>query len=193
MFLHHIVTRQDDALIKKAFCAQADQPVKGDWVIVVKEDMDHIGLGHLTFDDIAGMSKEALRTMVKAKAGDTAWRELKVKSSKMAHLKYESFSMQAYLTAECNLSNRAKRALFRWRSHTISVQQNWGMKDSKCPLCKTADDTQYHLLTCPELKTPPPWNIESVVEALRQREVLLEEKEKNQNHTLTEKQTQNIH
>ena len=105
MFLHHIVTRQDDALIKKAFSAQADQPVKGDWVIVVKEDMDHIGLGHLTFDDIAGMSKEALRTMVKAKAGDTAWRELmaqKVKSSKMAHLKYESFSMQSYLIAECN-------------------------------------------------------------------------------------------
>ena len=194
MFLHHIMTRQDDALIKRAFCAQVSQPVKGDWVIVVKEDMEYIGLGHLTFDDVARLSKESLRTIVKTKASDTAWKELmdqKRKSSKLASLKYESFSMQRYLSAESNLSNRAKRALFRWRSHTISVQQNWGMKDAKCPLCKSADDTQYHLLTCPELKTPPPWNIESVVEALRQREVILEEKEKNQDHTQTETQTQN--
>ena len=194
MFLHHILTRQDDALIKKVFCAQASQPVKGDWVLVVKEDMEYIGLGHLTFENIAGLSKGTLRTMVKAKARDTAWRELmaqKEKSSKLAPLKYASFSMQPYLTAECNLSNRAKRALFRWRSHTISVQQNWGMKNAKCPLCESADDTQYHLLTCPKLKTPQPWNIESVVEALRQREVILEEKEKNQDHTQTEKQTPN--
>ena len=51
------------------------------------------------------------------------------------------------------------------------------MKDAKCPLCKDADDTQYHLLRCPLLSVPEPWNIESVVQALRQREVLLEERE----------------
>ncbi len=59
MFLHHIVTPQDDALIKRAFRAQVSQPVKGDWVIVVKEDMEYIGLGHLTFDDVARLSKIA--------------------------------------------------------------------------------------------------------------------------------------
>ena len=26
-----------------------------------------------------------------------------------------------------------------------------GIKDRKCPLCKSADDSQYHLLTCPSL------------------------------------------
>ena len=80
------MTHQDDALIKKAFGAQANQPVKGDWVFVVKEDMEHIYLGRLTFEDIAGLSKETLLTMVKAEPSDTEWRGLvaqKEKSSKL--------------------------------------------------------------------------------------------------------------
>ena len=56
------------------------------------------------------------------------------------------------------------------------------MKDAKCPLCLEADDTQYHLLTSVKLSTPQPWNIESVVQALRQREIIIEkEKERKKN------------
>ena len=58
----------------------------------------------------------------------------------------------------------------------ISVKQNWGMKDAKCPLCNDSNDSQYHLLTCPHLARRQPWNIQSVMEALRLREILLEKK-----------------
>ena len=47
MFLHHILTREENALISQAFWAQVNQPVKGDWCIVVREDLDAIGLGYL--------------------------------------------------------------------------------------------------------------------------------------------------
>ena len=64
----------------------------------------------------------------------------------------------------------------------INVKHNMGFKEAKCPLCKEANDTQYHLLTCPSLSIPQPWNIQSVESALRQRETILEqEKENNEN------------
>ena len=56
----------------------------------------------------------------------------------------------------------------------INVKQNMGMKEAKCPLCNNANDTQYHLLTCPSLSIPQPWNIQSVEKALRLREVMIE-------------------
>ena len=45
-------------------------------------------------------------------------------------------------------------------------------------MCKVANDTQYHLLTCSKLCTPQPWNIESVVMALRQREEILDQQDR---------------
>ena len=45
-------------------------------------------------------------------------------------------------------------------------------------MCKVANDTQYHLLTCKKLSTPQPWNIESVVTALRQREEILDQEDR---------------
>ena len=61
----------------------------------------------------------------------------------------------------------------------IKVKYNFGLKTAQCPLCKEADDTQYHLLTCPTLVIPQPWNILSVESALRQREVMLEQEKEN--------------
>ena len=180
MYLHHILTRDDEALIKRAFRAQVEQPAKGDWAVVVAEDMDYIGLGHLSHDEIANTSKYSLRALVKQRIRMTAFKELlveKEKSTKLRALKYTDLSLQPYLTVECKLNNKQKCALFRWRTHMVNVKQNWGMKDAVCPLCKKADDTQYHLLTCPVTAIPEPWNIQSVIEALRRREVLLEQEQ----------------
>ena len=58
----------------------------------------------------------------------------------------------------------------------INVKKNMGVRDSKCPLCEKAEDTQYHLLTCPLLRVTQPWNIESVIHALREREIILEQR-----------------
>ena len=193
MYLHHILTRKDEALIKRVFRAQQRKPAKGEWCIVVKEDLVAIGLGHLTFENIEGMSGETLRSLVKSKINETALLQLnadKANCSKLNSLKYTHLELQPYLSTESNLNNKLKRALFRWRSHTIKVKQNIGMKDAKCPLCKIADDTQYHLLNCKMLSPPQPWNIESVVSALRQRERLLEQGEEI-SQSIKEKKTKN--
>ena len=177
MFLHHILTREENALIKRFFWAQVQQPVKGDWCLVVRQDLESIGLAELSFEKIQRMEKETLRSLLKNKVRETALNNLraeKKKRSKLSGLKYSSLECQPYLSPQSNLTNKMKRVLFRWRSHTINVLQNIGKRDALCPLCETAADTQYHLLTCPKLDIPQPWNIESVINALRKREVILE-------------------
>ena len=179
MYLHHILTRREDALITRTFWAQVQQPAKGDWCIVVREDLDAIGLGYLSYEDIRNMEEEALRMLLQIKVRETAFTKLmedKQKCSKLSGLKYSYLEMQPYLSSLSNLTNKMKRVLFRWRSHTINVKKNMGVRDSKCPLCEKAEDTQYHLLTCPLLRVAQPWNIESVIHALREREIILEQR-----------------
>ena len=182
MYLHHILTRRKDALISRAFWAQVNKPLKNDWCNVVNEDLQSIGLGHISYENIINLGQDALRELLKRKINEAAFIQLqtdKDKSSKMKSLKYCSLALQPYLNAESNLSIREKRLLFRWRSHMIKVKYNFGLKTAKCPLCKETEDTQYHLLTCPALVIPQPWNIQSVESALRQRDVMLEQEKKN--------------
>lgn len=179
MYLHHILTREEDALITRVFWAQVHQPVKGDWCLIVKEDLESIGLAELSFTDIKRMNEEDLRTIVKDKVRDTAYADLiadKKRCSKLKGLQYPKLECQPYLLAPSNLTNKMKRVLFRWRSHTINVKVNIGLKDAICPLCEEFPDTQYHLLTCKLLCPPQPWNVESVIYALRKRELILEKR-----------------
>jgi hypothetical protein len=152
MYLHHILTRTDDALIKKVFLAQVHDTGKGDWCVVVREDLDALGLEHLTFDEISKKSKESLRTLVNDKITKLAFLELeqeKQKLSKVAGIQYTKLEMQAYLSDD-QLSTRLKQLAFRWRTRMIKVGWNYGTKE-KCPLCLAGDDTQDHLLECREL------------------------------------------
>ena len=95
MFLHHILTREPSALITRVFWAQVDQPVKGDWCLVVKEDLDTIGLGHLSFETIKKYEQDTLHELVKARIKETAFINLlsdKEKCSKLKSLKYTCLS-----------------------------------------------------------------------------------------------------
>ena len=183
MYLHHILTRKEDALINRVFWAQVNQPVKGDWCLVVSEDIETIGMGHMSYKDIKSMTKEALCAVVNIKVREAAFRSLlmeKEKCSKLKLLTYPCLRLHPYLSPGSNLTNTLKRALFRWRCHAIQVKQNIGIKDAKCPLCREEGDTQYHLLTCKEICVPQPWNIESVVLALRKREIIIEKQKKSE-------------
>ena len=66
MFLHYILSRPDDDLLSTVFWAQENNPVRNDWSLQVKEDLKETGI-ELTYDEIRALSKEAFKTIVKAK------------------------------------------------------------------------------------------------------------------------------
>ena len=75
--------------------------------------------------------------------------EEKDRLKKLGGLEYIKLESQSYLNSS-NLTIRQKQLAFRWRTKMIKVAWNYGQK-TQCPLCFEADDTQNHILSCPEL------------------------------------------
>ena len=194
MYLHHILTREDDALIKRVLMAQISKTTKGDWCVVVREDLDSIGLSNLSFEDISSKTKETLKKLVTEKIIEAAFTELegeKRSLSKVAMITYEKLEIQPYLV-DANLSTRIKRLVYKWRTRMIKVGWNYGEK-VKCPICLQVDDTQIHLLECQKLHHPDelPYgfcddqgahynlreHMQQLEAAIRKRETILEESE----------------
>ena len=97
MFLHHILTRNKEALIHRVLTAQISKPVKGDWCIVVREDLDSLGLSNLSFDDISGMSKDNLKLLLNDAIAKCSFEELnsgKLNLSKIAGIVYNKLEIQ---------------------------------------------------------------------------------------------------
>ena len=191
MFLHHLLTREDNALIKRVFWAQMEKPVKGDWCLVVREDLDSLGLNLTSFTEIETKSKEQLKALLNEKMETTSLKYLnaeKQKLSKLAKNSYPKVEMQTYLV-DPHLSLKQKQLAFKWRSRMIKVGWNYGDK-GQCPICHAADDTQEHLFYCQSLKDNvdetdidknTTHNIQEHIKRLetfiRAREIMLEKKQ----------------
>ena len=191
MFLHHILTRQDDALITRVFWAQVHKPAKGDWCQVVREDLDSIGLTTTSFHDIAGMNKEGLKMLLNDQIATSSFEHLnsdKLKLSKIASKTYCKLEMQPYLVDPL-LSIKQKQLTFKWRTRMIKVGWNYGLKE-QCPLCRNADDSQGHLFHCETINDSHDstdfdennnnYNLQEHIKrleiAIRKREIVLEER-----------------
>ena len=190
LFLHHILTRSEDSLISQVFWAQVENPAKGDWCTVVAEDLKCLKLHDLQFGQISLMSKETIKTKLKTNIKEVAHNYLlnaKESLSKLSDLSYDEFSIQPYLVDPL-ISNRHKRLLFQWRTRMIKVNWNYGLKIN-CPLCDEHADTQEHLLQCAKLcdvTTTPTLFVDKVERALRMRELILEEEQRNKQKVKSE-------
>ena len=141
--------------------------------LVATQDLEDLGLGGLTFNDISVKSKYQMKKIVKAATKKTAFEYLIVKKEEMSKLKdlrYEELKLQSYLSCE-NLSNREKKLAFNLRTRMVQLQCNFGNKIC-CQLCKYpgTEDSQRHLFEecvkirklCPEiseLRTGAYWDI----------------------------------
>ena len=187
MYFHHILTRSREALTSQALWAQIEKPGKGDWYLVVAEDIKLLGLHDiLTIEKIQDMSKETLKDLLKKHVRKTAYQELNAKKlslTKISNLHYDTLNIQPYLLID--IPRRLKRILFKWRTRMIKVGWNYGSK-SLCPLCQGADDTQEHLLQCTKLNDnitdipthdiTDPTFLRRIGTILRKRAILLEKK-----------------
>ena len=78
MYLHNILERDKEELVKRAYEAQKQNPTKGDFIKLVKEDLLKIGEA---FDEDMAKSKEkgAFKAKVMKKIKATAFKELTLK------------------------------------------------------------------------------------------------------------------
>ena len=110
MYLHHILRRPNEELIKKFYEAQKSKISKGDWVQTVKENLQELNI-KLDEKEISQMSKQKFRTALKKKICTAAFNHLiqkKESHSKMSGTEYEKLQIQSYLKSDSGLSNELK-------------------------------------------------------------------------------------
>ena len=109
----------------------------------------------LNLTEIQGVSKNAFKNYVKKKVKINQLKHMKslqVKHSKAKHLDCNDVKTADYLR-NSNFTSREKRLLFKLRSKTLDVKQNFPgqYRNSWCTSCGLFPETQSHLLQCPAI------------------------------------------
>ena len=140
-------------MLSRVFHAQDQQPVKNDWSVQVKKDLEQIGLGEMSFQEIKSKSKETFKKMVKDRCSQLAFSELMKEAntkSKMQNLKYDKLEMQKYLKSEC-LTTPQKKLLFKIRTRAVDTPDSYG-RNEKCKMCNVERDEISHVIECVVVK-----------------------------------------
>ena len=156
MYLHHILKQPSNSLIFRFFISQLKNPKKGDWVSQVLSDMVIINL-NMEIEDVAKMSKNAFKTLLKQKVNMYAFNQLieiknerKSVNAKGKMINYDSFKMQNYLLPSDRISILEQKWVFKCRTDDIDIKGNnrWKYEDISCVSCQLHPETQKHLIEC---------------------------------------------
>ena len=72
MFLHYLLSRDENELISQVLYAQIEEPVKNDWFSTVMNDLENFGLDYLYLEDIKNMKKEQFKRLINEKCKESA-------------------------------------------------------------------------------------------------------------------------
>ena len=154
-FLQYILKEKEHTLIHSFLVAQIENPLKGDWWELVRQDMMELNL-NLSLSEIRQMSKEMFKNKVKTHVNEATFVWLskeKQRSKKIQNLEHSKLYIQNYLLSE-KLSVRQRKFLTHLRGKMVKVKTNFSrMYDNVfCSLCfqpgYESEDSQEHLLQC---------------------------------------------
>ena len=96
MYLHNILSRNSDELVKRVFHDQKNNPTEGDFICLVKSDLEYIEEPY-NEQNIASMNKSQFKIHIKKKLNQAVFNSLKVLQnthSKVRDVKYFKFKIQ---------------------------------------------------------------------------------------------------
>jgi hypothetical protein len=152
LYLHTILSRDDEELTKKIYQAQKADPMEGDFSELVAEDIKMLDINK-TDDEIREMNKPELKRLVKSKVRTAALQYLIGKrGTKMANLEYKELKTQSYLEHPSFPPNLAS-LLLALRTRTVrGIKGDFGSlyQDKNCPMVGcNHEDTLDNLTSCP--------------------------------------------
>ena len=153
MFLHHLLSAEDNLISKQIIKCQMESPKTGDWLLMVQQDLKDVKIS-LTYDDIATVSKQRFKKLVKNACQKACFSSLlreKQKLSKGKEISYTNFEMQKYFQPGQNLNTDSVRKIFRIRSRDLPIKGNFpnNHSDLTCPMMECNEvENQRHLWKC---------------------------------------------
>ena len=156
LYLQTILKRHDNELTKRVYTAMKENPVKGDWINLVKEDLDKINMSLDQEELIITISISEFKSIVKRGIRKYALNILEKKKhshEKVRHITHTDLKTpQEYLSSN-SINNKTKALLFNLRSRSKNeFRDNFHNKYQSidCPMCGKEDDKQEHALSCEE-------------------------------------------
>jgi hypothetical protein len=150
MYHHHILSRNDDELIKKVYSRQKEDSIKGDWIRSLQSDFEFIG-EDINDQNIVRMSKNEYRSYIHKKIEQASflyYLSLKEKcKKKFEDLKYDRLRTQDYLINGL-FSQEEINLLFSLRSKSYGAKMNYkkmNRGDLKCVFQCDELETQLHI------------------------------------------------
>ena len=157
LYLHTILQRSKDDLIRRVYNAQKADPVKGDFCQLVEDDMRLVGM-NLSEEEMTRITKYQMKSEVKKKVKSAAFAYLltnKEIRTKMDNIEYNSFTLQPYLSTP-HLTADQSSLLLAMRTRTVrGVRSDFGemFASKQCPLfgCEEQDSLP-HFQDCRVLR-----------------------------------------
>ena len=155
MFYHYIINQDPKSLIYRFYQTQCKNPVKGDWCISVKENLETLKITS-SEDTIRNLPEPSFRKIVNSAIKKQAFQylvDLKNSHSKVLHIPYSNLELQDYLKPS-RINPDLAKFTFLCRSRMLAVGANFkeGAKNPSCPLCDNSEyDSQNHLLFCDKI------------------------------------------
>jgi hypothetical protein len=154
IYLQNVLKRSNTELIKRVYEAQKENPTKGDFIELIKADMNLIGVD-LDDDLIEKMDINVYKKHIKSKIRESAFKYLcyeKTKHKKVSNIIYDKFTAQDYIKST-KFTNAEVELLIAFRSNMVRGMKKcfpsmYGGKNLDCPLMCLVPDTPEHLLEC---------------------------------------------
>ena len=152
--LWHVLSRDKTELIRRVYETQKVSNIAGDWFNLVERDKKYLEI-EMSDTEIQGVSKEVFKSYVTKKVKIKFLQhlhELKRTHSKSKYMKCDDIKHADYIKSP-KLSHKEKILLFKLRSRTLDVKENFKNqhRDLMCASCGLLEENQSHLLKCPEL------------------------------------------
>ena len=154
MYYWNILQKDETEIVFKVFKTQTLMPVKNDWVLQLKNDLEECDI-KLSDEQIRCMKKERFKSLVLIKIKTLAKKYLiSRRGSKSENLKHVNY-MKEYLKSP-HLNTEEKRLLFALKTRGVNVKTNFKNMFSKtnmsCRLCKSnEEESEIHILKCSEI------------------------------------------
>ena len=152
MYFQTILKRSDNEITKKVQNCQKANPVKGDWIELLRKDFTDIGM-EMDEEKIKSETKMQYKSRVRKHLQNNMLKEMKKKQeghTKIRDICYNNFNTQTYLTSHI-FNNHETYLLFSLRSRNSKhFKANFPYNiDQICPMSGCTNmDTQEHCLDC---------------------------------------------
>ena len=157
LFWHNIIRRHTKELISQVYHAMKLKPIKGDWINLLKSDLDNIKLSLDNEPQFAQMKKEEFKKIVKQKVKEDCF--AKMERMKDNHTKVKDlihtrdYKVQEYMISN-KVTHKISKLIFNLRSNCVNeFRSNFRNLNptTLCPLCLKHEDTQQLALACEEV------------------------------------------